>query len=467
MTRRLVSQVPGLYGLLVVGSFTTVDFFILLATLPGIRGTLGATTAEVQLLLAAFWIVNAALLVVGGKLGDRLGSLRLLKFGMAWTAMSALLASMATSVWWLVGMRASMGAGVAMSVPQVLAMLRRTEDLAARQRAFEVYGLALGVAAVLAQLAGATLMIVGGQDLGWRLGSLMSAISCATALWLLRSIGDRRIAPSPHAAITLASSSALVFGLGAVCSALTLGRQAGWPTWAWASLVSGALLCAAVLSGWPDTRDDAMALIPRRMRADKRFVAGVLGVSCFYLGVSSYYLFLSTELSRGNSGQVATSMVFMLMAAAIAVGSGSRKISVLVGAKWLGTGVAVLVLSQMLLIAAPDLLSGPWRVAWTSAAAGIQGLGLGLLMGRLTGEAVGRAGPEDSALAGGLSGTAQQIGNALGVCFLGVVYLELDNGATYASWYLVATYVLSGAAIALSRRSSRERDGSLGNSVRS
>src|SRR5450631_1714347 len=71
-----------LAGLLSAASVVVLDFFIVLACLPAIEQTLGATKAQLQLVLAAYAVANACLLVVGGRVGDVFGRRRALLWGM-------------------------------------------------------------------------------------------------------------------------------------------------------------------------------------------------------------------------------------------------------------------------------------------------------------------------------------------------------------------------------------------------
>ena len=70
-----------LVGLLAAASIVVLDFFIVLACLPAIEHTLGASKAQLQLILASYAVANASLLVVGGRLGDAFGRRRVMTLG--------------------------------------------------------------------------------------------------------------------------------------------------------------------------------------------------------------------------------------------------------------------------------------------------------------------------------------------------------------------------------------------------
>src|SRR5688572_24087799 len=85
---REVASAGGLHPfgvfILLAGAFLPIaDFFIVNVALPSIDRSLQATPGELELVVAAYGLAYAALLVVGGRLGDRMGRHRLFQIGAA------------------------------------------------------------------------------------------------------------------------------------------------------------------------------------------------------------------------------------------------------------------------------------------------------------------------------------------------------------------------------------------------
>src|SRR5438132_1327176 len=60
--------------ILLAGAFLPImDFFITNVALPSIDASLRASPAELELVVAGYGVAYASLLVLGGRLGDRLG----------------------------------------------------------------------------------------------------------------------------------------------------------------------------------------------------------------------------------------------------------------------------------------------------------------------------------------------------------------------------------------------------------
>ena len=73
---------PGIAVLLLGAFLPIVDFFIVNVALPDIGSTLSASAPALELVVAGYGAVYAALLVVGGRLGDAIGRRRVFVAGL-------------------------------------------------------------------------------------------------------------------------------------------------------------------------------------------------------------------------------------------------------------------------------------------------------------------------------------------------------------------------------------------------
>src|SRR5947199_10336215 len=99
-----------------------VDNTILNVALPSIVRDLDASGSQLQLMVDAYTIVFACLLLTAGSLGDRYGRRHALMFGNAWFGSASLLASFAKSPTQLIAARALMGVGGAFIFPTTLSL---------------------------------------------------------------------------------------------------------------------------------------------------------------------------------------------------------------------------------------------------------------------------------------------------------------------------------------------------------
>src|SRR3954453_12010778 len=109
-------------ALMVIG----VDNTILNVALPSIVRDLKATGSQLQLMVDAYTIVFACLLLTAGSLGDRYGRRHALVFGLIWFGFFSTTASFASSPTQLIVARGLMGIGGAFIYPTTLSILTNT-----------------------------------------------------------------------------------------------------------------------------------------------------------------------------------------------------------------------------------------------------------------------------------------------------------------------------------------------------
>src|SRR5881296_3340921 len=112
-----------LAALVVSGLVIGLDSTVLITALPTLSSKLGATTADLQWITAAYTLALGGLLLPGGVLGDRYGRKRMLLVGLGIFGISSVIASQVTTASSLVAMRALMGVGAALILPLSLSIL--------------------------------------------------------------------------------------------------------------------------------------------------------------------------------------------------------------------------------------------------------------------------------------------------------------------------------------------------------
>lgn len=236
------------FTLLLAGGFMPpVDFFIVNVSLPSIQTTLGASPAELQLVVSGYAAAYAVLLITGGRLGDLYGRRRLFLLGMAGFTIANLLCGLAPSPAALVASRTLQGVAAAILVPQVLGPVRTlfpTErDLA---RALSSYGVMMGLAASSGQFLGGALVQWNPLGLGWRAVFLLK-VPVALAVLLAAWFVVPETSTSHRVRIDAAGAALLSLTLACLVLPLSEGRQQGWPAWTIVMLVAVLPLAAVFL----------------------------------------------------------------------------------------------------------------------------------------------------------------------------------------------------------------------------
>jgi EmrB/QacA subfamily drug resistance transporter len=145
-------------------SLAFVDATVVSIALPAIGADLDAGLAGLAWTVNAYTLTLAALILLGGSLGDRLGRRRIFVLGVVWFACASLLCGLAPNIELLVAARALQGVGGALLTPGSLAILQssfRPED---RARAIGAWSGLGGVAGAAGPFLGGWLV----ESASWR-----------------------------------------------------------------------------------------------------------------------------------------------------------------------------------------------------------------------------------------------------------------------------------------------------------
>ena len=155
-----------LLALLCVGIFLVqLDVTVVNVALPSIRTGLDTSLTGQQWVVAGYMITLAALLLVFGMLGDRIGHRRVVLAGLAVFGLASLGCGAAPNIELLVAARAVQGIGAALLLPGTLAVITDLyADKAARARAVGIWAGAGALALPSGPLLGGALV----SGLGWR-----------------------------------------------------------------------------------------------------------------------------------------------------------------------------------------------------------------------------------------------------------------------------------------------------------
>ena len=104
-------------------SMALIDGTVVNVALPVLQAVLKATVADVQWIVESYALFLAALILVGGALGDRFGRRRIFAYGVALFAVASVGCGLAANVNQLIIARAVQGIGGALLVPGSLALI--------------------------------------------------------------------------------------------------------------------------------------------------------------------------------------------------------------------------------------------------------------------------------------------------------------------------------------------------------
>ena len=140
----------------------SLDTTIVNIALPAIRTDLHASLSGLQWIIDAYTLALAALLMLSGSLGDRLGRRRIFCTGLLLFTLGSLLCSLAPTLGWLIGFRVLQAVGGSMLSPVALSIVVNIfAEPRQRARAIGVWGAVVGLTMALGPVVGGALVSAG------------------------------------------------------------------------------------------------------------------------------------------------------------------------------------------------------------------------------------------------------------------------------------------------------------------
>jgi EmrB/QacA subfamily drug resistance transporter len=244
------------------------------------------------------WIVNgytltlAALILLGGVLGDLYGRRRVFLVGVVWFAVASALCALSTGAGPLVAARALQGVGGALLTPGSLAIISATFDRRDRARAIGAWSGLGGIAGAIGPFLGGWLV-----EVSWRLVFLVNlpvaAGIVAVALRHVPESRDTELVADGSRRIDLPGAVLVVAALSGITYALTEAGRDGWtPVLVLAGLAGLATGVAFVLL----ERRVRHPLVRLDMFADRVFAVSNIATVLIYASLSVYFFLLVLQL---------------------------------------------------------------------------------------------------------------------------------------------------------------------------
>jgi EmrB/QacA subfamily drug resistance transporter len=381
------------------------------------------------IVIDAYLVVLASLLMLSGSMGDRFGRKRVFQLGLVLFTAGSLLCSVAPSLGWLIAFRMLQAVGGSMLNPVAMGIISNTfTDARERARAIGVWGSVSGISMALGPVVGGFLV----DSVGWR-----AIFWINVPVGVLAFVLTALLVPESRAAVARrfdpVGQVLMLALLGATTYAIIEGTY---------SLLA---VSAAALIG-------LIAYEPRREQPllDLQFFrsvpfTGATVTAVLHFSAFSGFLFLNTlylQQARGYSALVAGLLTLPLAAAAVVTAplsgrlvarSGGRLPMVLAG--------CAIVLSGLLLTG----LTPTTPLALLLVAYLLFGAAHGLVNTPLTNTAVASMPRAQAGVASATTSAARQLGQALGVALAGTLTSGVAAtsagfpAATHREWWGVAS----------------------------
>ncbi|HET9859716.1 MAG TPA: MFS transporter, partial [Nocardioidaceae bacterium] len=337
--------------------------------LPALARDLDVGVAALQWTVNAYTLTLAALVLLGGSLGDRFGRRRMFIVGTVWLTVTSLLCGIAPDSNTLIVARALQGIGGALLTPASLAILQSSFVPEDRSRAVGAWSGLAGVATAIGPLVGGWMV----ELWSWRLIFLVNLpLAVVVLVAAVRYLPETRD-PGPAPRLDHLGAALAAVGLGAITATLTaLGGGGLSPP----MFLVGLLGVAAIAGFVVVERRSSHPMVPPAIFRSRQFTGANLVTLVVYgvLGGAFFVLTLQLQVVLGYSAVGAGAAELPITVLMLLLSARAGALAERIGPRLPMTVGPVIVAAGLLLLSGVDADS----TYWTGVLPGMCVLGLGL-----------------------------------------------------------------------------------------
>jgi len=405
-------------------SLSFIDGTVVNVALPTMQRDLRATGAEVQWVVEAYALFLAALILVGGSLGDRLGRRLVYAVGIGVFALASVWCGLAPNVTWLIIGRAVQGVGGALLVPGSLAIISASFDGARRGKAIGTWSGFTTVTSALGPVLGGWLV----QNASWRwvffINIPLAALTLALVFWHVpesRDEGEKGRLDVVGALLVTVGLGALVYGLIEWGATSNLGSPV-----VLGGLAVGVAALALFLLAEGRERNPMMPLSLFRSRTFSG--ANALTLLLYGgLGGVLYFLPFNLQQVQGYSATAAGASLLPFTVVVFALSRWTGGLVGRVGGRIPLTVGPLIVAAGFALFARPDLGGSYWTTYFPAVL--VMSVGMALVIAPLTTTVMGAVEQSHSGLASGVNNAVSRTAGLLAIAVLGIAVAGSFNNS--------------------------------------
>jgi MFS family permease len=415
-----------------------LDSSVMNVSISQIVADLDTTIQGVQLAITAYTLVMAALMLAGAKIGDILGRDRTFALGLAVYGLGSLITALSPNLAvLLVGWSLVEGIGAALVLPAIVSLVAGTYSGKPRALAFGIVGGVAGAAVAAGPLIGGWVT----TEFSWRYVFAGETVIVAVILLLRRRL--KRFPPAEHRPeLDMVGVVLSALGLGLAVYGILKSSEWGLIEPRGALTVGGTeitpfgfsvvpffiiagLGVLACFTMWEERRErqGRDTLLDRSLLKIETLRAGLTSLmmqQLILLGtffVMPVYLQVVLGLDAFETGKRLFPMSVTMFAAALL---GPRLAAGFAPKRVVQAGLLALALAALFLLGTIDV---ELNEAGFAVALAVFGVGAGLMLSQLSNVIMSSVDPAKANEAGGLQGTAQNLGASLGTALIGSVLI--------------------------------------------
>jgi EmrB/QacA subfamily drug resistance transporter len=394
-----------------------LDNTVVNVALPSIQRSLKTTPENLEWTVNAYVLVFAALILFGGKLGDRFGRKRMFLAGMVIFTLSSMACALSATDTQLIVFRAVQGSGAALMNPLSLSIIVAAFPPREIPTAIGIWAGISGLGLAIGPLVGGFLV----EHFGWSyvfwINVPIGIIATAVTLWAVEETRDPTAKTLDVVGTVLVTAGLFLLVWGLI--------KTGTHSWTSAYTLGflGAAAIALVSFVWWESRVES-PMIPLDFFRERAFSISsvVVGLIGFALFGAIFFITLYFQNVQGYSALEAGVRTLPNTMMVVLIGPLAGKLNNRFGGRALMT---VGMLSASIAMFGLSRLGIHTSYGLIAIFFVLLGSGLAMTMPATTATAMGAVDPRKSGIASGVVNATRQVGGALGIAVLGSIVATL------------------------------------------